>query len=78
MANEITLSSLRANIYQIFDEIIESGNPLVVVRNGKRLKIITEETVGRLSKLKKRKIIKGDSSKLDKISWNWKPTDDLR
>jgi len=78
MANEITLSSLRANIYKIFDDILESGKPLVVVRNGKRLKIEAEEKVGRLAKLKKRKVIKGDSSKIDRISWNWKPTDDLR
>jgi len=65
---------LQANIYKIFDEILESGIPLVVVRNGKRLKIEVEEETGRLSKLKKRKVIKGDASRIDTISWNWMPS----
>ncbi len=51
---------------------------MTVVRNGKKLTIAAEEKVGRLSKLKIRKVVKGDSSKIDKVTWQWKPKDDLR
>jgi hypothetical protein len=43
------MTALRSNLFKIVDEIIETGNPVVLERKGYRLKIVI---VGKLDNLK--------------------------
>ena len=66
----VTVSKLRQNIYQLLDQVIETGQPLEIERNGTRLRIVPAEPVSRLARLPKRKCIKGDPEKLVSIDWS--------
>jgi hypothetical protein len=50
----ITASKLRANVYRILDEVIETGKPVEVVRKGAILAIVPPKRVSKLANLKKR------------------------
>ena len=39
----VTASQLRQNLYQLLDQVLESGVPLEVERNGRRLRIISAD-----------------------------------
>ncbi len=36
---------LRANLYAVLDEVIETGKPVEIVRKGKRLRIVPDHPV---------------------------------
>lgn len=59
----ISLTELRQRLFQLADHVAETGEPLVIVRNGVRLRLVREDalpqTVGRLSRLVKRSIVVG-------------------
>jgi hypothetical protein len=65
----VTPSKLRENIYGILDQVLETGNPVEVIRKGKVLKIVPEAKPDKLSKLKKRKYIVGDSDDIVHMDW---------
>ena len=66
----ITGSKLRENVYRILDEALETGTPVEVVRKGKVLKIVPEEPVSKLARLKKRKnVFVGDPDDIIHIDW---------
>lgn len=50
----ITASKLRENVYKILDEAIETGKPVEVIRKGVVLRIVLDQPLGRLARLKKR------------------------
>ena len=39
----LTASKLRANVYRLLDEVLETGKPLEIERNGKTLVITPKE-----------------------------------
>jgi hypothetical protein len=59
----ISLTELRQRLFQLADQVAETGEPLVIVRNGVRLQLIREDAMaqstGRLSRLVKRNIVVG-------------------
>ena len=59
----ISLTELRQRLFQLADHVADTGEPLVILRNGVRLRLIREDalpqTVGRLSRLVKRNIVVG-------------------
>jgi len=59
----ISLTELRQRLFELADRVAETGEPLVIVRNGIRLRLIREDalpqSVGRLSRLVKRSIVVG-------------------
>jgi hypothetical protein len=59
----ISLTELRQRLFQLADHVADTGEPLVIVRNGVRLRLIREDalpqTPGRLSRLVKRSIVVG-------------------
>lgn len=66
----ITPTQLRKNLYNLLDEVLETGIPLEINRGGKRLRITPVEKVNKLQQLKKRTgVIVGDSNDLVDISW---------
>lgn len=74
-----TATSLRKNIYTLLDSVLESGIPLEIERNGKRLKIVPEENVGRLDRLEPHNILKGNADDLPDVHWenSWNKGRDL-
>ncbi|HEV7491934.1 MAG TPA: type II toxin-antitoxin system prevent-host-death family antitoxin [Rhodanobacteraceae bacterium] len=59
----ISLTELRQRLFQLADQVVDTGEPLVIVRNGVRLRLIREDAMpqsaGRLSRLVKRSIVVG-------------------
>jgi hypothetical protein len=73
----ITASKLRENVYRILDEVIRSGIPVDIERNGHKLKILPDEPVNKLDNLKKRAYLKGPPDDIVHLDWSkeWKPND---
>jgi hypothetical protein len=65
----VTASKLRENIYRILDEAISTGTPIEVIRKGTVLRIVPEQRVSKLSRLKKRRGFRGDPD--DVIGMDW-------
>jgi hypothetical protein len=40
----LTASKLRANIYRVLDQVLETGVPVEIERHGRRLRIIAEKS----------------------------------
>jgi hypothetical protein len=71
-----TASKLRANIYRMLDEVLETGQPLEVQRNGKTLVIAPKEEQSIWDRLPRREgFIVGDPDELIHIDWSseWNP-----
>ncbi|MDR4504186.1 MAG: hypothetical protein MRK01_05235 [Candidatus Scalindua sp.] len=73
----ITASKLREDVYRILDEIIRSGIPVEIKRNGHKLKIVPEEPENKLKNLKKRPYLKVSPDAIIHLDWSkeWKPYD---
>ena len=65
----ITASRLRSDIYRILDAVVESGEPVEIVRKGVVLRIAAAKTPSKLARLKKRDVFVGDPD--DILSMNW-------
>lgn len=64
MNTTVSLTELRQRLFELADRVVESGEPLVIVRNGVRLRLVREEAVasekgGRLARLVERDIVIG-------------------
>ena len=59
----ISLTELRQKLFQLADHVADTGEPLVIVRKGVRLRLVREEPMakaaGRLSRLVERNIVVG-------------------
>jgi prevent-host-death family protein len=63
-----TLTALRKQLYQVVDRVLETGVPVEIERNGKKLLIVPAQKPGsKLANLKKRKGIIGDPDELVQI-----------
>lgn len=67
----ISPSALRADIYRILDEVLETGQPIEINRKGRVLRIVLDnQPTSRLDRLVRRTdVIIGDPDDLDEISW---------
>jgi hypothetical protein len=67
----ITASKRRENVYRVLDEVLETGEPVVIERNGRRLLIVPEERASRLARLVRRPdAITGDAEDLVHLDWS--------
>lgn len=66
--DQITLTALRQNIFQIADRVLATGEPVVIERDGRRLVLAPEPMPSRLSHLPRRKVISGDPEDLVDLS----------
>jgi len=66
----VTASKLRANIYGILDQVLETGVPVEVIWKGKLLKIVPEQKPDKFSRLKKRNYIVGDPEDIVHLDWS--------
>ena len=71
----ITPSELRQNVYNLLDQVINTGIPIKVKRKGKILKISIEEKPNRLQNLKKRDIFNVEPDEIINNNWikEWNP-----
>lgn len=72
----ISASQLRANVYRLLDEVLDTGQPLEIKRNGKVLVISPKEEVSFWDRLPRREgAIVGDPNDLIHIDWSseWNP-----
>ena len=67
------LSALRANLFQIADAALQSGEPVPLERNGQRLWLVPERTESRIERLPILDLIVGDADDLATLNvseWN--------
>lgn len=74
----LTASKLRANVYRLLDEVLATGKPLEIERNGKLLVIAPKERKAgsKLENLPRREgAIIGDPDELIHMDWSseWNP-----
>lgn len=72
----MTATKLRADIYRLLDEILDTGQPLEIERNGKILVIAAKEEQSIWERLPRRKgFIVGDPNELIHMDWSseWNP-----
>lgn len=66
----VTPTELRANIYNILEEVLRTGVPIEVNKGGRRLKIVPIEKVDKFQNLISRPdVIQGDADDLVDIHW---------
>jgi len=74
----LSLTALRNNLFKIVDEVIRTGIPAEIERNGHRLEIVLEERKSKLDNLKPHDCIVGDPDELIKLKVaQWLETDKL-
>jgi hypothetical protein len=72
----LTASKLRENVYRILDDVLETGTPVEIERNGRLLRIVAVEPPGRLARLTPHPdAIVGDPDDLVSTDWSgeWRP-----
>lgn len=75
---KVTLSELSNNIELLLDEVLETGIPLEISKNGKLLKIVPVENIDKLNNLTfKPGVIQGDPDDLVNINWEQEVKIDL-
>ena len=66
----ITVTELRGNIYNLLDEVLNTGIPIEINKGGKKLKIMPVGKPKKLQNLVSRpNVIKGNPDDLVDISW---------
>lgn len=76
----LNITRLRADLYKIIDQVIETGLPVEIERKGRVVQILPVEKRSRLARLKPHpKTIVGDPEELVHIDWSshWKYHDDF-
>lgn len=71
----MTVSELRQNIYQLLDQVLDSGVPLEIERKGRKLRIVSEPPHDKLDNLKRRDCLVGDPEDIVHMDWSqeWRP-----
>ena len=74
-SNEVSLTQLRKNIYQMVDQVIETGKPLTINRQGSLLRLaVVSKAPTKLGNLKKRNTIVNEGDELEDIELKqWEP-----
>jgi hypothetical protein len=64
-------SELRANIYRLLDQVLETGIPLEVERNGRTLRIVPDQQLPKLARLRPhRDAVVGNAEDLAELDWS--------
>lgn len=67
---KVTPTQLRKNLYNLLDDVINTGIPLQINRGGKILQITPVEKINKLDKLISRpEVIIGDADDIVDITW---------
>lgn len=86
----LTLTTLRKNLFQVADQVLATGEPVIIERHGRRLALVAEpvapevppKKLRSLDNLPRRNAIVGDSSDLAEFKvWDiseWREPEILR
>jgi hypothetical protein len=67
----MTTSALRRDIYRILDRVLETGEPVIIERNGRRVRISADDGPRRLDALVRRPdVVVGDSEDFVHLDWS--------
>ena len=72
----ITATTLRANVYKLLDQVIETGVPIEIERNGHKVMLVAEKPPSKWDRLVPHPgYIVGDPDDLVHMDWSgeWKP-----
>lgn len=71
----VTATQLRQDIFKLLDQVLETGEPLEIRRGGRILRVVPDEPVSKLARLKSRAdIMVGDPEELVEIDVHeWHP-----
>lgn len=71
----VTASVFRKDIYQLLDQVLATGKPLAVKRKAGTVKIVAEQPLSKMERLKKHACIQGDPEELVHSDWSreWNP-----
>lgn len=64
----VTLTALRQNIFQLADQVLETGEPVVIERNGRHLLLTPEKPKLEWNKLPRRNAIIGNPEELAELN----------
>ncbi len=80
MSKPVTPSQLRQDVYRLIDAVLETGEPLEVTRNGRRLRLVLDEPgPDRLAAIQVNPdVIAGDPDELVSMDWSSEWDDDRR
>lgn len=74
----VSATKLRQNLYSILDQVLETGVPVQVERNGRLLMIEPQEKKSKWDRLEVHELVNGDPEGIVHIDWSgeWKaPTE---
>lgn len=67
----VTASQLRQNIYRLLDQALDSGIPIEIERNGRRLRIVPEAIPSKLDRVAGHPdYVVGDPEDLVHVDWS--------
>lgn len=67
----VTAAELRQNVYKLLDQVLETGVPLEIERNGRRLRVTPSDAPQKLDRLVPHEdYIVGDPEELVHIDWS--------
>jgi hypothetical protein len=67
---KLSATKLRANLYAVLDQVLETGSAAVVERKGRLIRIVPDSAPSRLSRLDRHDIIVGDPDDLVHLDWS--------
>lgn len=75
----VSATQFRQNLYQILDQVLETGQPVEIERRGHLLRIVPEEPRSKWEALEPHLTYGGDSDELLDLDWSkdWKGGRDL-
>ena len=65
----MTATELRRNVYQTLDRVLETGMPQEIVRNGRKLMIVSKEARRSFENAPKREVMNCSFDELVETSW---------
>lgn len=72
----LTPTELRKNLYRILDDVLSSGTPVEIERNGRIVRLVPDVATGSLDALEAHPgFVVGDPEDLVHVDWSstWKP-----
>jgi hypothetical protein len=73
-----TLTNLRSRLFQVADQVLESGQAVVIERNGRKLLLSPQEPSSKLSRLQPRSLIVGNPEDLAELKVSeWREPENL-
>lgn len=72
MSKPVTPSQLRQDVYRLLDRVLETGEPLEIIRKGRRLRLVLEGPApDRLAAIQVNpEVIVGDPGELVSMDWS--------